>query len=126
MMPHRTNSLAAQRFADRRQREDDAPKLGQEVPTLTHLALDIEERTGVGGTRHLRRIMVDRAPALFLVPCGDPRCVDGEHDLTMTVMRALRAHETKFQGTDECRGSLGPAYCTRVLHFEGKAEYAAG
>ena len=124
MMRHRMNSPAAQRFADRRQREDDAPKLSSQVPALATLQLEIEERTGIGGTKHTRRILIDRAPALFLVPCGDPRCLDGEHDLTMTVMRALRAHETTFHGSDECRGSVGTSACSRVIHFDGTAQYA--
>jgi hypothetical protein len=125
MMRHRMNSPAAQRFADRRQREDEAPKLTSQVPNLTTLQLEIEERTGIGGTKHTRRILIERAPALFLVPCGDPRCLDGEHDLTMTVMRALRAHETSFHGTDECRGSVGTSSCSRVIHFDGTAQYAS-
>jgi hypothetical protein len=69
--------------------------------------------------------MVDRAPALFLVPCGDPRCADGEHDLTTVVMRALRARETSFRGIDECTGSVGSSTCPRVLHFQATAEYRA-
>jgi len=119
------NSPAALRFADRRQREDDAPKLSSQVPGLTMLQLEIEERTGIGGTKHTRRFLVDRAPALFLVQCGDPRCLDGEHDLTLTVMRALRAHETSFHGSDECRGSVGTSSCSRVIHFDGTAAYSS-
>jgi hypothetical protein len=76
--------------------------------------------------RHIRRFVIDRAPALFLVPCGDPRCTDGEHDLTTAVMRALRANETAFGGTDECTGTVGTSACTRVLHFDAVAEYREG
>jgi hypothetical protein len=123
MMNHRRNSPAALRFADRRQRENDAPKLSSEVPSLTSLRLEIEERTGVGATKHIRRVVIGSAPALFLVPCGDPRCLDGEHDLTHAVMRGLRARETSFEGTDECMGSIGSSACARVLHFDARAEY---
>ena len=124
-MPQRTNSLAAQRFAERRRREDEAPKLSSQVPDLTGLKLDIEERAGAGATKHTRRLLIDRAPALFLVPCGDPRCVDGGHDLTTDVMRALRAKETTFSGNDDCTGTLGSSVCCRVVHFEATAEYSA-
>jgi hypothetical protein len=123
MMNYRKNSPAAQRFAERRRREGDAPRLCEQVPNLLSLRLEIEERSGVTGTAHVRRIVVDRAPALFLVPCGDPRCTDGEHDLTTTVMRALRSQEKSFQGTDECTGSVGLSACARVLHFDAVAEY---
>jgi hypothetical protein len=123
LMNSRKNSVQAQRFAERRRREDDAPRLQDQVPGLVSLKLDIEDRTSVGGNTHTRHVVIDRAPALFLVACGDSRCVDGEHDLTSTVMRALRAHETSFHGEDECRGSLGPSSCLRVLRFDAVAEY---
>lgn len=123
-MRSRRNSPQALRFAERRRREDDAPRLHEQVPNLVSLQLDIEDRSGVAeGSAHTRRVVVDRAPALFLLPCGDPRCVDGEHDLTTTVMRALRSQETSFRGDDECRGSLGLGVCSRVLRFEAVAVY---
>ena len=111
------------RFAERRRREDEALKLCQLVPDLTSLEIEIEERSGAGGVKHIRRFMVDHAPALFLVACGDPRCTEGEHDLTREVMRALRARQTSFRGSDECAGSIGPSSCLRVIHFEGTARY---
>jgi len=121
----RRNSLAAQRFAERRRRENEAPPLSQQVPELVSLQLDVQERFGMGGTRYIRRVVVDRAPALFIVPCGDPRCIDGEHDLTTPIMRALRARETSFDGSDDCTGSVGTSACGRVLHFDAAAEYRA-
>jgi hypothetical protein len=123
MMNQRRNSPAAQRFAERRRRENDAPRLREAVPNLVSLRLEIEDRSGVTATKHNRRVVIDQAPALFLVPCADPRCADGEHDLTSTVMRALRAHQTTFQGEDGCMGSIGPSSCARVLRFDAVAEY---
>jgi len=125
MMNRRKFSPAALRFADRRKREDEAPRLRDSVQGLVGLVLEIEDRSGDAVTKHVRRVQVDQAPALFLVPCVDPRCVDGEHDLTYDVMRALKAHQTKFEGKDECRGSLGPASCPRIVHYEAVAEYAS-
>ena len=122
-MNHRRNSPQALRFAERRKREDEAPRLHDEVPSLTSLRLEIEDRAGVGGATHTRQVLVDRAPALFLIQCGDPRCLDGEHDLTTAVMRALRFRETGFKGEDECRGSVGSSPCSRVLHFGAVAAY---
>jgi hypothetical protein len=124
MMSHRSNTPAAARFADRRRREEEAPRLSSRVPTLTSLRLEIEERTGIGSTKHVRPVFIDRAPALFLIQCGDPRCLDGEHDLTYDIMRALDAHQTTFSGTDACHGTIGSSPCVRVLHFHGTAEYA--
>jgi len=124
VMNSRRNTEQAQRFAERRRREDDAPRLHDQVPSLVSLKLDVEERCGVvGGTKHTRRIVVERAPALFLVPCSDPRCAGDEHDLTMDVMRALRSGATTFRGEDGCGGSVGPSPCSRVLGFEASATY---
>ena len=122
-MKFRKTSPAAQRFADRRQREDDAPRLRDEVPDLVSLLLDVHEEGGSAKPRYLRRIVVETAPALFFLPCGDPRCLDGGHDVTGTVMRAIRSRARAFHGTDDCYGSVGSTTCGRVLHFDATAEY---
>jgi hypothetical protein len=122
-MMKRRNTAAAERFAERRRREQDAPRLADQVPSLVSLEISIDERSGACGVKHTRRVVVDQAPALFLLPCGDSRCEHGEHDLTTPVMQALRAHETQFHGSDSCMGSLGPAACGRVVHFDVLAHY---
>lgn len=122
MMPYRRNGRGAQRYADRCRRENEAPKLCSQVPSLTGLELDLDEHVGIGRIRYLWRFVVEHTPALFLVPCGDPQC-DGAHDLTTTVMLALRARETTFEGKDECAGITGSSRCPRVLHFGATAEY---
>jgi hypothetical protein len=123
----RKHSEGAERFAERRKREDEAPRLTAEVPRLRSLALEIEER-GEGGPvaepTHVRRVVVEHAPALFVLPCGDARCRDGGHDVTYAVMRALRDGETRFEGQDVCSGSVGTGQCSRALHFVGIATYA--
>jgi hypothetical protein len=126
MMNSRKNSPQALRIADRRRREDDAPRLRDEVNTLTELRLDVQDGAGViQGNRYIRRVVVAQAPALFLVPCGDPRCTGDDHDLTATVIRALHQHATTFVGQDECNGSIGSSPCSRVLRFEAVATYSA-
>jgi len=125
---NRKNSPQALRFAERRRREDEAPRLSDQVPDLVSLEFQIEDRSGqttAAAPRHIRRIVIDRAPALFLVPCSDPRCSDGEHDVTTIVMRALRAREKSFEGNDECTGNVGLGACARVMHFEATADYRA-
>jgi hypothetical protein len=120
-------SAAALRATERRERENSAPRLVDEVPDLVSLRLEIEERSGSLATaqpKYIRRIVVQSAPALFLVPCGDSNCTDGGHDVTGTVIPALRTHCARFSGEEGCRGSLGPgAACNRVLHFDAVAEY---
>jgi hypothetical protein len=118
---------AAQRFAERRRREDESPRLIAEVPRLQSLTLAIEERSQggpVGESTHVRRVVVQHAPALFFLPCGEGRCKDGGHDVTHDVMRALKAGETRFEGQDACAGSVGTAPCSRILHFVATATYA--
>src|SRR5689334_13742570 len=78
-----------QRQIERREREDRAPRLRDELPTLTSLRLDIEERrNGVEvDPPHVRRIVVASAPALFELTCGDPHCGDGGHDVTRVILQ---------------------------------------
>jgi hypothetical protein len=117
---------AAQRFADRRKREDDAPRLATEVPSLAALRLAIEERRGSvqsAESKHLRHVMVERAPALFIIPCGDPSCDGGGYDLTNPIMRELRAQRTDFTVEDECFGNVGTSRCGRMVRALGTATY---
>jgi hypothetical protein len=120
---------AAQRFAERREREDNAPRLATMIPDLESLKLSIEERQGSSpGVNpegsHVRHVLVPTAPALFLITCHDPECREGGHDVTTLVMRALRAREPRFEAADQCYGAIGSANCQRVIRFVGTATYA--
>jgi hypothetical protein len=110
MWETRSNS-AAQRFAERREREEGAPRLLALVPGLKSLELDIQERRGSWPepTRegsYVRHVVVSSAPALFFITCHDPECRDGGHELTGAVMRALRSHQARFEAEDPCPGHL--------------------
>lgn len=128
-MMKRRDSEAAQRFAERRQREDEAPRLLKLIPNLTELKLELQEKRNLGElteASHTRRIVVGRAPALFVLPCLDSSCRDGGHDLTHAILRGLRGGETRFIGSDVCHGvlgSLGTAECGRVLNYVVEATY---
>jgi hypothetical protein len=127
MKPRRFQSEAMMRAQERRRREDDAPRLLQQVSGLKELELHFEEYQGDGevlASRHIRHVVVDRAPALFEVPCQEPKCRDGGHDLTQEIRRALRASTLEFDGEDRCRGTLGTSECHRILRFVGRATYA--
>jgi hypothetical protein len=130
MYNRRRQSEAAQRANERRQREDEAPRLKQQVPGLVELRLEIEERLGesaIAAARHTRHIIVDRAPALFDLQCTENSCRDGGHDMTSEIMRALRSGLTEFRGQDGCMGRLGAGAdpCRRVLHYVAFAKYTA-
>jgi hypothetical protein len=125
MRHSRRVSPGAERYAERKQREDEAPRLSTQVAELVSLRLDIVDQPSGGGPqiKYARKIVIENAPALFLLPCGDPRCTDSGHDITHAVMRALHNHETEFKGDDPCTGTLGLGTCNRILHFKGEAEY---
>ena len=117
---------AAERFAERRRREDAAPRLKERAPDLVSLRLEVEEShdtTGTANAKHTRHVVVDRAPALFEIPCGDASCEGGGYDVTAAVMNALHAHETQFVADDHCRGTTGNAPCRRGLHITATATY---
>jgi hypothetical protein len=118
---------AARRFAERRRREDEAPRLTAEVPELESLNLELSEHRGeaAGSTTHTRRVQLASAPAHFEIPCGDPSCLDGGHDITYPVMRALREHTTAFDGEDVCQGSVRSSHCGRILRYVATAVYRA-
>jgi hypothetical protein len=126
MYGNRRFSAAAQRSQERRERENQAPRLSSEVPRLVSLRMEIEETASgapVPEPKHVKRVVVEHAPALFLLPCGDSRCDNGGHDVTHSIMRSLRAGETAFDGEDNCHGSTGGAPCGRTLHYHAQAEY---
>jgi hypothetical protein len=117
---------AAERTAERRRREDEAPRLREEVPKLATLVLEIQEHragTIVLESTHIRRIPVEHAPALFELPCQDSFCKNGGHDVTQAVLRALQSGATSFQGEHACSGQTGAAECQRVLRYVATATY---
>jgi hypothetical protein len=125
----RRSNEASERFAERRQREDSAPRLQVSVPALESLKLEIRETTSSTSSSscpeaaHIRRIVVEHAPALFFVMCHDSYCKDGGHDLSHGVLHALRQQKTHFVGEDRCNGRVGSADCQRILHYVGTATY---
>lgn len=125
-MMYRRNAEAAERAKQRTQREDDAPRLHDEVPRLTDLKLEIAYRRAdseAAESTHIRRVVLERAPALFVMSCSNKECQGGGHDLTSTVMRGLRASETHFDGTSNCNGSVGTGSCNGILTWIADATY---
>lgn len=124
-MGSRRRTEAAARFAERRQREVDAPRLHDRVPELATLRLDITETKGTTNAdpKHARIIVVERSPALFAFGCADPSCRDGGHDLTYEVMRGLVEGKTHFEMDQRCDGALGTASCGRNMHVDVTATY---
>lgn len=127
MPSFRSRSTEAQQAAaERRQREDRAPRLLAEVPNLDTLKLELEElRQGasVPETVHVKHVAVAHAPALFDLPCLDNTCSGGGHDVTSQVLAALRSRSASFEGEHACNGTTRTAPCTRVLRYVGHATY---
>lgn len=117
---------ASLRMAEKRKREDAAPRLAQVVPRLQSLKLELEEqRLGatISESVHVRRVTVAHAPALFEFACLERQCVDGGHDLTETVLKALEAGQEEFSGTSHCHGKVAGSDCLRVLAYRAVATY---
>ncbi len=118
-MIRRNSPEAKQRSLERRKREDDAARLIDEVRRLGSLDIEIDD----GGNRYIKRVVVERAPALFDLPCPEKTCTNGGHDITRAMMQALRASATRFEGEDTCRGEIPSGRCGRVIKFVAKATY---
>jgi hypothetical protein len=118
-------SEAAQRYAERLQLEQEAPRLRDRVPALAALRLEITDGRSIatGDPKHTRIIVVDTAPALFSLTCGDHACRDGGHDVTNAVLDGLRARATRFEVQDACYGSVGMGQCGRTMLVEVTATY---
>jgi hypothetical protein len=110
----------AAQSAERFRRELEAPLLRTEVPDLLGLSIELAEG-GQGGsmpeTRHVRRFVLATARALFLIPCGNPLCQGGGHDISTVVMGALRSHRPEQAGDSPCPGLVDGTPCTRTVHF---------
>lgn len=122
----RRSSEVYRRALDRRRRQDDALRLRDAAPLLDSLVVDIvERRAGLPGheVHHKRVIVVDRAPALFEVPCSDRACVGGGHDLTAAVLEHVGRRDPEFAGVDACPGRVHGRACDYELHFEARATY---
>jgi hypothetical protein len=114
------------RFNERRKREDEARRLHAQVPALRTLKLEVEEQRGTSAlaeTKHVRVIVVERAPALFLLPCGDRDCRDGGHDVTDAMLRGLASSHERFEIEDTCIGNIRGAECGRTVRIVAKASY---
>jgi hypothetical protein len=125
-MMMRRNNEASERHAERRRREDEAPRLSATVPNLLTLKLHLQESKGdvsVAETGHIRHVVVAHAPLLFELPCRDNACKDGGHDITNAITRSLKAGETQFEGEHSCTGYVGDGPCQRVLRYTATATY---
>jgi hypothetical protein len=112
--------------AVRYQREDEAPRLLEAAKGLRSLFIALKEskeQSADPAARYIRRFELKTAPALFLVPCLDPKCRGGGYDITGRVMAGLQSHQTRTEGEDRCAGVTGEASCTRRLHFEAVAAF---
>jgi hypothetical protein len=122
----RRGRAATERANERRRREDEAPRLRDLAPDLATLRLEVTEKrgdVGIAESAHIRRVVVEHAPALFLIPCGESSCRDGGHDITRAVLRGLENKATLYEGEDPCSGQTGTAPCARTLVFTAHATY---
>jgi len=119
------SSAAALRSAERRTREGQAPRLATEVPGLKSLRIEIVEHVPTGTTKHVKLVVVAHAPALFVIPCGDNDCHDGDHDITRELMWSLRSREREVSGESTCQGSVRSGYCNRRITYRASIEYTS-
>ena len=125
-MNFRRGRTASDRATERRRREDEAPRLAAAIPDLESLRLELTEKrgdVGIAESSHIKRVVVEHGPALFVIPCGESSCRDGGHDITRMVLRGLESKLTEFEGSDPCMGQTGSAACARTLVFKAVATY---
>lgn len=104
---------------------EGAPLLRDVVPRLAALKLELVEQDGVASRRHTRIVLVDQAPASFIVSCGDERCRHGGYDLTGDVLPRLQRGRAEWKVTRVCNGRIGTSSCRRRAQCFVHAEYRA-
>ena len=109
---------------ERRQREDNAPRISGVLPQLSELSIHVDEHSTITSPRYVRRVVVQSAPALFIVPCSDPNCADGGHDISSDVIKSVRSGLRTFTGTHVCNGQNGTRVCSRTIWYRCEAAYA--
>lgn len=127
-MNFRRGRAAQERVSERRRREDEAPRLAAVAPHLESLRIELSEKRGnigIADGTHIKRVVVEHAPALFILPCGESSCRDGGHDITRAVLRGIEQRATTYEGDDPCSGQTGTAPCSRTLVFTAHATYKA-
>ena len=119
-------TAAARKAAERRVREDAAKRLADIVPDLERLCIRVEEwheGANEAHVKHTRHVVVQRAPAVFDLPCCDRHC-DGGHDVTKSVLNALTERRTRFDGRHRCGGTSKEGDCQYELTFTAEAAYS--
>jgi hypothetical protein len=122
-MFEKERAAATQRSIERRRRENAAPRLNKEVPSLVRLRVAVTESGGFTTKKHVRHVVVASAPALFVFECGDELCREGGHDVTTSVLYALRGMRTTFEEHHSCDGTVGSSGCRRLVDLTFFAEY---
>jgi hypothetical protein len=125
---YRRNNEAAERARERRQREDAAPRLAKDVPSLRTMRLSVSFRRGdaiVPDASYVRVVVVPAAASLFEIPCTDTYCQGGGHHLTKLILDGLKAKKPTFQGEVPCHGTVGSSgtQCQTTLLYQVEASY---
>jgi hypothetical protein len=110
---------------ERRQREDSAPRINEMFPQLSALSIHVDEHSSVLSPRYVRRVVIQNAPALFILPCSDPNCSDGGHDISSDIIGQVRSKRREFDGSHVCGGWIGSRQCGRTIWFHCEASYSA-
>jgi hypothetical protein len=113
---------------ERWRREDAAPRLTTEAPSLQSLRLilrDFRVDSGLPGKERVQHVIVARAGARFEIPCSEPKCVEGGYDVTTEILQALKSRCETFEGVVSCRGTVREQPCRCSLSFVGHATYAS-
>lgn len=108
---------------------DEAPRLLEEVPSLASLRMVVHASADgkfTSAPKYTRLFVLDSAPAYFWIPCSNPGCEEGGHDVTRDVISGLKAGKKHITGQSECCGVVRDMPCTAAIRFEVEASYVAG
>lgn len=108
-----------------------APSLSEKYQTLKSLKVDVGYFAPDGVVQYRRLshdVNLEHAKAVFRLDCCNDECVQGDHELTEELAKAIQRRSKVLVGELRCAGwqnraSIRTAKCNHVLRYKLKIGY---
>ncbi len=134
IMARRTLTPLDERRRKRRMRDAAAERIETAFPDVSEIFLEVglTNESDPNFDRQLVRNQYVRGPrysADFSFDCCNKDCVDGGHDITAELLRAINAKRTTVSGENVCQGwqceqCIGSTRCLCRLKYTARISYA--
>jgi hypothetical protein len=113
------------------QRVTAAPCLAEAYQSLKSLTVNVGYYAPDGINRYRQLtydVNLDHAKSVFRFDCCNDECVQGDHELTEALAKAVASHSKSAAGELRCNGwqnkaSIQKAKCNHIFHYKLKLGY---